>query len=370
MTAMTKARLEILVALETSGPGGAENMVLSLAAGLAARGHGVSIVTDAPGWMTDRAHQAGIPVWIETQRPGVDLPWILRLARRMRRERIDYFHSHEFSMNVFGGAAARLASVPHLATIHGRNYVTGAPRRVLAYRLLRRLGVPIVAVSEDLRGYLAEGFGLSREALSLIPNGIEIPAPTPRSPGPQRERERAHLGLPATAPLVLCVGNLYPVKDHATLVRAVAKLPGVHLAIAGRGDEEENLRRLARELGLADRLHLLGLRDDVGALLGVCDLFAQPSRSEGLPLAILEAMSRGVPVVASRVGGIPEAIEEGRSGVLVAPGDPEAFARAIATILASPEQAERLGRQARARVEAEFSISTMVDRYLAAYHAL
>ncbi len=367
---MTQSRLEILIALESSGPGGAENMVVSLAAALAARGHGVSIVTDRPGWMTDRARQAGVPVWIETQRPGVDLRWIARLARRMRRERIDYFHSHEFSMNVFGGAAARLASVPHLATIHGRNYVTGAPRRVLAYRLLRRLGVPIVAVSEDLRGYLAEGFGLPRESLSLIPNGIEIPALTLRSPGPQRELERARLGLPTTAPLVLCVGNLYPVKDHATLVRALAKLPDVHLAIAGRGAEEENLRHLAEELGLADRLHLLGLRDDVGALLGVCDVFAQPSRSEGLPLAILEAMSRSVPVVASRVGGIPEAIEDGRSGLLARPGDPDAFVRALATILGSPEQAERLGQHARARVEREFSIAAMVDRYLAAYQAL
>ena len=127
-------------------------MVVSLAAGLAELGHAATIVTDRAGWMTERAEAVGVPFWVETQRPGLDWRWVMRLARRMRRERIDIFHSHEFSMNVFGGAAAWLARLPQVATIHGRHYVTDAPRRIGAYRLLRRLGVPIVAVSDDLRG--------------------------------------------------------------------------------------------------------------------------------------------------------------------------------------------------------------------------
>lgn len=356
--------LRILVGLESSGPGGAENMVASLAAGLRARGHDASIITDQPGWMTDRAQAAGVPVWIETQAPGIDLKWIGRLARRMRTERIDVFHSHEFSMNVFGGAAALLARVPHLATIHGRHYVTESPRRVMAYRLLRRLGVPIVAVSADLRAFLAKGFGLDPSRLEIVANGIEVPADPTRLSGAIRDAARSRLGLPTQVPLLLCVGNLYPVKDHATLVRALSGLPGVHLAIAGRGDEEANLRRLAQELGLADRLHLLGLRDDVPALIDVADVFVQPSQSEGLPLAVLEAMGHGIPVVASRVGGIPEAIKEGESGLLVPPGDSAGFAGAIGKILRSSSLADALGKGGRARALAEFSFGTMVDRYL------
>jgi glycosyltransferase involved in cell wall biosynthesis len=347
-------------------------MVVSLAAGLAALGHEVVIVTDRAGWMTERAEAAGVPVWIETQRPGLDWRWVLHLARRMRRESIDVFHSHEFSMNVFGGAAAWLARVPHVATIHGRHYVTEAPRRIRAYRLLHRLGTPIVAVSDDLRSYLAEGFSLERNALKLVHNGIalqEARLTDPSRRAQSRQNARAALGLPASGPLLVCVGNLYLVKDHACLLRALPRLAGAHVAIAGRGEEEGNLRALATEIGVIERVHLLGLRDDVDAILDAADVFVQPSRSEGLPLAVLEAMGHGLPVVATNVGGIPEAIEDEKSGLLVPPGDPEALAGALAQVLESPESAQSLARLARARAEAEFSIGAMVERYIGLYTA-
>jgi glycosyltransferase involved in cell wall biosynthesis len=364
--------MRILVGLESSGPGGAENMVLSLATGLTDLGHQPVIVTDKAGWMTERAEAAGVPVWVETQHRFRELPWALRLARRMRRERIDIFHSHEFSMNVFGGGAAWLARVPHVVTIHGRRYVSDAPRRVRAYRLMRRMGVPIVAVSDDLRDYLAEGFGLQRENLERVHNGIALPTPPPAESEQRRElrqNARAALGLPAFGPLLVCVGNLYPVKDHASLLRVLPMLPEAHLAIAGRGDEEDNLRTLAAELGVTERLHLLGLRDDIGTILASADVFVQPSRSEGLPLAVLEAMGHELPVVATAVGGIPEAIEDQKSGLLVAPGDSQALADALKQILDFPERAASLACGGRARAEAEFSVGTMVERYVELYKA-
>jgi glycosyltransferase involved in cell wall biosynthesis len=367
---MTQAALRILVGLESSGPGGAENMVLSLAEGLSSLGHQPLIVTDKAGWMTERAEAAGVPVWVETQHRFRELPWALRMAWRMRRERIDIFHSHEFSMNVFGAAAAWLARVPHIATIHGRQYVTEAPRRIGAYRLLRRLGVPIVAVSEDLRGYLAKGFRLERGDLRLVHNGIALPNAFQVEWGRReelRQKSRTSIGLPSVGPLLVCVGNLYPVKDHASLVRVLPELPEAQLAIAGRGDEESNLRALAAELGVAERLHLLGLRDDVDAILAAADVFVQPSRSEGLPLAVLEAMAHGLPVVATAVGGIPEAIEDQKSGLLVPQGDSAAMARALRQILESPKRAESLSRCARARAETEFSVETMVKSYVELY---
>src|SRR5690606_27196013 len=116
------------------------NMVVQLAAALRGLGHETIVATLRAGWMTQRAEAAGIPVWLEPQRPGIDLAWVGRLARRLRRERIDVFHSHEFAMNVFGGAAAVLARVASASTIHGKHWIADRQRRALAYRVLDRLG--------------------------------------------------------------------------------------------------------------------------------------------------------------------------------------------------------------------------------------
>jgi len=168
----------------------------------------------------------------------------------------------------------------------------------------------------------------------------------------------------------LAVGNLYPVKDHATLLRAAAVLPEVHVAIAGRGEEASRLRALARELGTAGRTHLLGVREDIENLLRAADLFAHPSRSEGLPLAILEAMAAGLPVVATRVGGVAEAVLDDETGYLVPPGDAEALRGALARVLQQSDRGAALGYAGRQRSIAEFSIETMAQRYQALYRCI
>lgn len=366
MKASTRA-LRIVLALESSGPGGAENMVVQLAIALRDLGHETIVATLREGWMTERAEAAGIPVWIMPQRPGLDLGWILRFARRLRKEKIDVLHSHEFAMNIFGGTAAVLARVRSASTIHGKHWITDRGRRALAYRVLARAGVSIVAVSEDLASYLSTGLGIPRARIHLVHNGI----PMSGRPGMiDRGAARRALGLPPDGPLLVAVGNLYPVKDHATLLRALVELPGARVAIAGRGDEEANLLRLASELGIGARVHLLGLRDDVDRILAAADIFVQPSRSEGLPLAILEAMAAGLPVVATRVGGMGEAILDGETGILVEPGKPDALARALRSLLDDPEQLRPLGVAAHQRAQAEFSVQTMARRYEALYASL
>jgi glycosyltransferase involved in cell wall biosynthesis len=359
--------LRVLLAIESSGPGGAEHVVVRLAQALRSAGDDPIVATLRPGWMTERAEASGIPVWITPQRAGLDLRWIPAFARRMRRERIDVLHSHEFAMNVFGGAAALLAGVPAVSTIHGRAYVSEQPRRVWAYRILRRLGIPIVAVSDDLAGFLAQRFGISRASLGMVHNGIPMPPLPEGERAGLRAAARRALGVPDTLSLVVAVGNLYPVKDHATLVRALARLPDARVAIAGRGDEETRLRELAAELGVADRLHLLGLRDDVDRVLAAGDVFVQPSLSEGLPLAVLEAMAAGLPVVATRVGGVSEAVRDGETGYLVPPADPPSLADALAKVLAADDRGAALGARGRARAEKEFSVDVMAERYRALY---
>jgi len=361
-----RAPRRIALALESSGPGGAEQVLLHLAAGLRERGADPVIVTLRPGWMTQRAEREGLPVWIEPQRRGLDPGWIPRLAVRLRRRGVELVHSHEFAMNVYAGAAARLAGLPTVATVHGRSWATERQRRVWSYRLLRQAGMRLVAVSRDLTAFLEGRMKLPSGAFDVVHNGIRIPAIVPAiDHAGRRTSARRELAIPADGPLLVAVGNLYPVKDHATLLRAVAGLPFARVAIAGRGSEEASLRALAAELRIADRVHLLGLRDDIDRVLLAADVFVQPSRSEGLPLSILEAMAAGLPVVATAVGGIPEAVVAGETGALVPPADPAALAEALRSLLERPDRGLTLGCAGRARVTGEFSVAAMVDRYRA-----
>jgi len=361
-------RPRVVLAIESSGPGGAEHTLLHLATGLRERGIHPIIATLRPGWLTERAASADIETWIVPQAAGWSIGWIPRFTKRLVHERIALLHGHEFAMSVYAGSAARLARIPCLVTLHGRHWVAGRRLRAIAYRGLHVAGVRVAAVSGDLAGFLARASGLPRASIAVIENGIPIAAlPDPVAFDALRTQMRARLGLDATTPLLVAVGNLYPVKDHATAVRALVGLEGVHLAIAGRGDEKPHLESLARELGVAERLHLLGLRDDVESWLAAADVFVHPSRSEEMPLAILEAMAQGLPAVATRVGGVPDAVVDGETGLLVASGDVEGLRASIRALLGDEPLRRTMGRRARARAEQRFSVECMVDRTLHAY---
>jgi len=182
---------------------------------------------------------------------------------------------------------------------------------------------------------------------------------------------RAELGLPAAAPVLVCVGRLAPQKDHPTLLAALARLPAeVVLLIVGGdpfGDGEARLRRAAAELRLGERARFLGIRHDVPDLLAASDLFVLPSLWEGLGLVFLEAMAVGLPVVATTVSAIPEVVEDGATGWLVPPGDPERLAATIAQALADPRERERRGDLGRQRLDGRFGLERMLDEVLAVY---
>ncbi|HMI57260.1 MAG TPA: glycosyltransferase [Gemmatimonadaceae bacterium] len=177
---------------------------------------------------------------------------------------------------------------------------------------------------------------------------------------------RSELGLAPGELLIVSVGNLYPVKGHAVLIDALAKLRdrrGWRVAIAGRGEEEPRLRAQAAAAGIGDRVHLLGFRDDIADILAAGDLFTMPSLSEGLPLALVEAMSFGLPVVVTRVGGVPEVVTDGVEGFLVPPSDPGALAAALGALLDDASRRRQMGEAARTRALRDYALSTMADRY-------
>ena len=326
----------------------------------------VIVPAGGEGWVGREAAAAGLPIEHFELGSGVSLSCARALESTFRKHRITLVHSHEFELTVYSAWATRRTGVAHVATMHGSRYYANRLRRRLALRAAWTLGTRLVAVSHRLADHLSRDLWIPRARVATIPNGVRWnPTAAPSI------REELQLG--SADRLILAVGNLYPVKGHCHLIDALARIeehPTAHVAIAGRGALEESLRTQAGALGVAHRLHLLGLRSDIAALLVAADVFALPSLSEGLPLALLEAMFAGRPIVASDVGDVRAALNDGEAGLLVEPGSAEQLARALDRLLSKPDEAKRLGDAAARRAVAEFDVTRMLARYAAVYRDL
>jgi len=357
--------LRIAHLIETNGPGGAERMLVHMVQELQAAGCQNLVIAPAGGeqWLQQQLGGSGVTV-----EPFVlDKPVSPKLAgwltALLRRHRIALAHSHEFTMAVYGAWAAWRAGIPHIATMHGNRYYAGRLRRRIALRAAIAVTGKVVAVSHALATRLRHDLWLPASRVTTIGNGVR--------PEVSRSSDlREQLGLAPEDRLLLAVGNLYPVKGHRFAVEALKSLPGVHLAIAGRGDLADALRDHATRFGVADRLHLLGLRSDIANLLAGADVFILPSLSEGLPMALLEAMFAGRAIAASDVGDVRAALDDGRAGILVPAGDAGALASAVADLLKAPTRASQLGARAEQRAREEYDVSRMVARYVTVYKEL
>ena len=289
MTMPAHAPLRIALMIECDGPGGAELMMLDLATELRSRGHTVLPVglTSGTGWLGSRFEAAGFhPVAFEIRSP-LDFAAARQLTTILRDFRADVVHSHEFTMAIYGAAAARRAGARHVITMHGGLYYAAALRRRLAMRWAVRRSDALVGVSMATANELRRQLGVSAPRLQVIPNGI------PQRIG-ARDRVRRELGIAPGEPLIVAVGNLYEVKGHAVLLDALAKLraiTGWRLAIAGRGEEEAPLRARAAALGIAERIHLLGFREDIPDILAAADRF---QAKRGRPVTIQYCLLKGV----------------------------------------------------------------------------
>ena len=361
---MTVTPRRIALMLESDGPGGAETMLLQLAEELRRRGHDVTCVgpDNGCGWLGGELRRRGFTTEVFTLRRPLDPACLRGMVAMLRRLRIDVVHSHEFTMAIYGAAAARQLGIPHVITMHGSEKVLARWQRRLALRLAFASSRAVVAVSRATHAHLVKTMRMSPDSVLTIPNGITF------TPG-TRATVRTELGLSGENVLVVAVGNLVPRKGHIHLLRALAALGNDrwHVAIAGRGDEERRLRAFAAEAGVAGRVHLLGHRGDVPDLLAAADVYAMPSLWEGLPMALLEAMFAGKAIVASRASGIPEAIEEEVQGLLADPGDEAQLQAALVRLLTDAGLRQRLGEAARRRAQTEFSAAVMTDAYERAF---
>jgi glycosyltransferase involved in cell wall biosynthesis len=316
------------------------------------------------GWLRQRCETLGLETHVIPARGMLDLTWLRQFRRLLRDRQVGLVHAHEFDANTYGTLGGRLAGIPTVATVHGRSYYADRGRRRLAYRLVSRAGT-MVAVSEDVRRFVVERTGVAPDRIRVIYNGI---APGARVPDDTRAALRQKLGIGASERVVLVVGNLYPVKGHEYLLDALPEVlgacPSTVVLLAGRGDRERSLREQAARLGIDPRVRFLGLRDDVPALLAIADLFVQPSLSEGLSIAILEAMAAGKPVITTSVGGNPELVVDGETGLLVPPAASGPLAAAMIRLLQDTAETRRLGDAGRARVNDRFTIDAMVEDFL------
>lgn len=360
----------VLHLIETSGPGGAERMLISLVEGLDRPRYHSTICLLEEGWLQAELLRRGFETVILPQNGSYDVAWIRRVVRLIKSRGISLMHAHEFTMNAYGSIVSAVSQVPLIGTVHGKSHYPDKWRRRLAYRYLAKRSV-LVAVSEDIREFLMRRIGIGYSQIVTVHNGVDVGTYGFRSD--VRGAIRSSLGLSATQPVIGTVGNLYPVKGHRYLLDAapsvMAAFPDAVFLIAGRGELLEPLSRQARELGLAKNVMFLGLRNDVPSLLQAMDVFVLPSLSEGLPVAVLEAMATARPVVATNVGGNPEAITDGESGFLVPPADPCALAEKIVLLLRDRALAGRVGERGRLRAERQFTLPGMVNSYQALYAA-
>ncbi len=355
--------MRIVHVVQGLGIGGQERLVASLSRVLAARGHEPAIVSLSTGGEV-RAEVDGVPVYDVTRADGVDASVVTRLASLLRRLRADVIHTHNPSPMLHGVPAALLARVRR--RVHTKHGVNVYGRKGLwAARAAVRVIDALVAVSPETASVARRKERVPEHRLRVVPNGIPLSCFAPDADA--RARIRAELGIPEGAFVVGTVGRLAPEKDYPLLVRALAPALGdfMRLVIVGDGECRDRLRESIPP-ECAAYVSLTGARRDVPALLAAFDLFALSSRTEGLPLAVPEAMATGLPVVATAVGGLPSVVTRD-CGVLVPPGDANALGGAVDALARDPDRARAMGAAARRHALDHFSIDRMSDAYEAIY---
>lgn len=351
--------------------GGLESIVMDLVREGRRLGQRVAVVClDRPGMLAPQVEALGAGLACIHKPPGIRLETFRRLRSLFRDLRPDVVHTHQIGALFHAGPAARLAGVPSIVhTEHGKHY--DRPRTRWVGRLAGRHAARFFCVSADIAAAVEAYRIAPRRRIRVIANGIDTERFRDRGEGLM---VRESLGIPPGAPVVGTVGRLSEVKRQDLLIRAfrqvLAGRPDAHLLLVGDGPWMDRLRELAAGLGLADRVHFAGYQGRPAPYLQAMDVFALSSQSEGMPLAILEAWAAGVPVVATRVGGLPELIDEDRTGVLVDFDDEAALAGALGGLIADPTAARRLGEAGRERVVSRFSLRTMADEYHRHYEEL
>jgi len=351
--------------------GGLERIVVDLIR--VGRTHGLDpsvICLERPGTLAAQVEALGMPLLCADKPPGVRLGTVGRVRELLRRLKPDVVHTHQIGALFYAGPAARREKVPVVVHTEHINNVAKSPtlNKKIRTRLLwgwaGSFADRFCCVSDDIAEAVTAYGTVARQKVSVVLNGIDTAAFD--STG-DCESLRQRLGIPRDAPVIGTVGRLNEVKRQNLLIRSFANIanrdPKPHLLLVGDGPELESLRGMAAAVGLADHVHFAGYQARPEHFLHLMDIFALTSRLEGMPLAILEAWAAGRPVIASRVGGVPGIVTEGQTGILFDSGDEAALTQAMNRLLASPDEAQRLGEAGKRLVRSRFDLHVMAKSY-------
>ena len=340
---------------------GGEQQLLNLARGLQHRGAKTEIIAPAGCPLSDRGRTAGIAVTASSSHFEFDPVAILRIARRLRRVRAAVVHAHDAHATSLAAMAGPLAGgILRICT----RRVDFKPRR-----WKYNWGMDhVICISHAIFDICVQE-GLARDRLSQVYSGVDLQH-VRRVQSDRRAVRAPFVNNCPDRPLILNVASLADHKGQRYLLEAMPQVlqaaPDARLLIVGEGELERPLKRQAERLKLNDACEFAGFRPDAAALLHGCDLFVMSSHMEGLCTSVIEAMAAGCAVVASRVGGLPELVEDGRTGLLVPPRDPSALARAIIQLLRDPTQRSAMGQAGRQRAVA-FDMDRMVEGTMQVY---
>lgn len=373
---------KILYCITKANFGGAQRYVYELAVEAKKRGHNVAVVFGEPGTLGDKLGSKGIRI-ISIPSLGRDIGMLkdfktlLALYKLLKEEKPDVIHLNSSKIGLLGGIAAKFYSRknknPKLKTIFtGHGWAFNENRFFIIRYIFKklhaitiRLANVTIAVSEKTKRDiedLAKG-----KKIKVIYNGISrfnlLDGFASQQKIGQNVEEEIWIGS---------ISELHQNKGVDILIKSFSQVasdyPDVALVVIGGGEEKENLKKLVSKLGLQDRVHLLGFVDNARQYLQAFDVFTLTSRTEAFPYALLEAGLAGLPVIASNVGGIPEVITDGQSGLLTEPGDTEAISKAMESILGNPEKRDKLGKNLKQKVETDFSLEQMFNKTFSLYN--
>jgi glycosyltransferase involved in cell wall biosynthesis len=327
-------------------------------------GQRVSILcVERPGALAPKAEALGANIVCLDKKPGFRVGLVRSMRSALRALRPHVIHTHQIGPLFYTGAAALGSRALLVHTEHGRGDYRQRKLRWLG-RVAGRFAARFYCLTRDMADWVT-GFRIApRGRVRVIENGIDLDCYTAPC---DTSAVRADLGIPASAPVVGTVGRLHEIKRQDVLLRAFARVrtevPEARLMLVGEGPLRQDLESLTRQLGLVPYVHFVGYQESTTRYLQTMTCFALTSRSEGMPQSLLEACAASVPVISTRVGGIPEVIEHGRTGLLVEPGDEVALANGLRELLTAPERAQALAGAARADVLARFHIRRMASEY-------
>ncbi len=363
----------ILHTIETGGPGGAESVLLALATGIDTSRFRSLVLLPHEGWLQRKLQEKGIPVFLAESSAWYDLRLPRAMTRLVKQKNVHLIHSHLADQNFYSCLVGGLTGSRTVVTYHGSPSWSGAEKLRGAIKLwfVRHSADAVVVVSDYLKQSLRD-LKFPADRIVRIYNGVDMGRFTPSPTG----RLRAELQCQNGTKLIGMVANLRESKGYEYFIQAAHKvtaaMPQTRFVAIGEIDPGigKRLQDLVRQMSLQDHFSFLGFREDVPDILGDLDLFVLSSVSEGFSLATVEAMAADKPVIVTRSGGPQEIVEDGRTGYLTPPADPDALAGRICELLANPERAAALAQAARAKVGSTFTLERMTCDYERLYERL